>query len=143
MPDHEKRSYPVGTKLTEIEHQILEAKIKEYKMTIYGYLKQALNNCKIDTREYDQFIDIVNEFSISHLMRLCIIQSNIYPRITKEELDAYKDLTMNLRNYGRNIREIAIKADEYNHTTKYVETINEELKKLENLRKEFNNRLRL
>ena len=106
LPDNQKRKYSIGTKVNEVEYQILTAKKDEFKLTIYDYLRKALEECTITVKSYDEFVKIVDNFSISHLMRMCVIQSYVMPRVSPEELAAYKDLTMNLRNHGRNIRDI-------------------------------------
>ena len=74
LPEKEKRKHCVGTKLNDMELQILEAKIQEYKMSMYEYLRRALTECKISEKDYKKFLNVVDEFSISHVMRLCIIQ---------------------------------------------------------------------
>ena len=45
LPEKEKRKHCVGTKLNDMELQILEAKIQEYKMSMYEYLRRALTEC--------------------------------------------------------------------------------------------------
>ena len=146
LPDREKRKHCVGTKLNDMELQILEAKIQEYKMSMYEYLRRALNECKISEKDYKTFLKTVDEFSISHVMRLCIIQSVVYPRVTVEEIKTYKDLSMQVRNYGVNIRPIAIKAtmqsDDYTDYTDYVAIMERELEHIRNLVKTFQNKLK-
>lgn len=146
LPEREKRKHCVGTKLNDIELQILEAKIQEYKMSLYEYLRKALNECKISEKDYKTFLKVVDEFSISHVMRLCVIQSVVYPRVTVEEIKTYKDLSMQVRNYGVNIRPIAIKAtlqsDEYAGYTDYVAIMERELEHIRDLVKTFQNKLK-
>ena len=47
-----------------MELQILEAKIQEYKMSMYEYLRRALNECKISEKDYKKFLKVLDEFSI-------------------------------------------------------------------------------
>ena len=94
LPDEEKRKNLVATKLTDIELEVARAKAEAFKMTVYELLKEALNRCVISVKQYDEFVKIVDRFSLSHLMRLCIIRSVVYPRLTAEELAVYKDLTV-------------------------------------------------
>ena len=144
LPDNEKRKYSIGTKVNEVEYQILTAKKDKFKMTIYDYLRKALDECIISVKSYDEFVKIVDDFSMSHLMRRCIINSYVLPRVTPEELAAYKDLTMNLRNHGRNIREIAIQANmQSGGKIDYVQVMQDELQWLHNLKKDFQDRLTL
>ena len=143
LPEKEKRKYCVGTKLNDMELQILEAKIQEYKMSMYEYLRRALNECKISEKDYKKFLKVVDEFSISHVMRLCIIQSVVYPRVTTEELKTYKELSMQLRNYGVNIRTIAIKAiTQSDDFIDYVEIMDRELQHIRELVKIFQDKLK-
>ena len=144
LPDNQKRKYSIGTKVNEVEYQILTAKKDEFKLTIYDYLRKALEECTITVKSYDEFVKIVDNFSISHLMRMCVIQSHVMPRVSPEELAAYKDLTMNLRNHGRNIREIAIQANmQSGGKIDYVQVMQDELQWLHNLKKDFQDRLTL
>ena len=144
LPDNQKRKYSIGTKVNEVEYQILTAKKDEFKLTIYDYLRKALEECTITVKSYDEFVKIVDNFSISHLMRMCVIQSHVMPRVSPEELAAYKDLTMNLRNHGRNIREIAIQANmQSGGKIDYVQVMLDELQWLHNLKKDFQDRLTL
>lgn len=144
LPDNQKRKYSIGTKVNEVEYQILTAKKDEFKLTIYDYLRKALEECTITVKSYDEFVKIVDNFSISHLMRMCVIQSYVMPRVSPEELAAYKDLTMNLRNHGRNIREIAIQANmQSGGKIDYVQVMQDELQWLHNLKKDFQDRLTL
>ncbi len=143
LPEKEKRKHCVGTKLNDIELQILEAKIQDYKMSMYEYLRRALNECKISEKDYNAFLKIVDEFSISHVMRLCIIQSVVYPRVTLDELKTYKELSMQLRNYGVNIRPIAIKATtQSDNYTDYEEIMERELQHIRDLAKIYQNKLK-
>ena len=143
LPEKEKRKHCVGTKLNDMELQILEAKIQEYKMSMYEYLRRALNECKITEKDYKKFLKVVDEFSISHVMRLCIIQSVVYPRVTTEELKTYKELSMQLRNYGVNIRTIAIKAiTQSDDFIDYVEIMDRELQHIRELVKIFQDKLK-
>lgn len=143
LPENEKRKHCVGTKLNDMELQILEAKIKEYKMSMYEYLRKALDGCRISARDYRAFLKIVDGFSISHVMRLCVIQSVVYPRVTTEEFKTYKELSMQLRNYGVNIRTIAIKAVTQSDTgIDYVETMEKELQHIRELVKIYQNKLK-
>ena len=143
LPEKEKRKHCVGTKLNDMELQILEAKIQEYKMSMYEYLRRALNECKISEKDYKKFLKVVDEFSISHVMRLCIIQSVVYPRVTTEELKTYKELSMQLRNYGVNIRTIAIKAiTQSDDFIDYVEIMERELQHIRDLAKIYQNELK-
>ena len=143
LPEKEKRKHCVGTKLNDMELQILEAKIQEYKMSMYEYLRRALNECKISEKDYKKFLKVVDEFSISHVMRLCIIQSVVYPRVTTEELKTYKELSMQLRNYGVNIRTIAIKAiTQSDDFIDYVEIMERELQHIRDLAKIYQNKLK-
>ena len=143
LPEKEKRKHCVGTKLNDMELQILEAKIKEYKMSMYEYLRKALDGCRISARDYRTFLKVVDEFSISHVMRLCIIQSVVYPRVTTEELKTYKELSMQLRNYGVNIRTIAIKAiTQSDDFIDYVEIMDRELQHIRELVKIFQDKLK-
>ena len=143
LPQKEKRKHCVGTKLNDMELQILEAKIQEYKMSMYEYLRRALNECKISEKDYKKFLKVVDEFSISHVMRLCIIQSVVYPRVTTEELKTYKELSMQLRNYGVNIRTIAIKANTQSYDyIDYVEAMDRELQHIRELVKIFQEKLK-
>ena len=143
LPVREKRKHCVGTKLNDMELQILEAKIQEYKMSIYEFLRRALNECKISEKDYKKVLNIVDEFSISHVMRLCVIQSVVYPRVTTEELKTYKELSMQLRNYGVNIRPIAIKAITQSDTyIDYVEIMERELQHIRELVKIFQEKLK-
>ena len=143
LPEKEKRTHCVGTKLNDMELQILEAKIQEYKMSMYEYLRRALNECKISEKDYKKFLNVVDEFSISHVMRLCIIQSVVYPRVTTEELKTYKELSMQLRNYGVNIRTIAIKAiTQSDDFIDYVEIMDRELQHIRELVKIFQDKLK-
>ncbi len=143
LPEKEKRKHCVGTKLNDMELQILEAKIQEYKMSMYEYLRRALNECKISEKDYKKFLKVVDEFSISHVMRLCIIQSVVYPRVTTEELKTYKELSMQLRNYGVNIRTIAIKAiTQSDDFIDYVEIMDRELQHIRELVKIFQDKLK-
>jgi hypothetical protein len=126
-----------------MELQILEAKIQEYKMSMYEYLRRALTECKISEKDYKKFLNVVDEFSISHVMRLCIIQSVVYPRVTTEELKTYKELSMQLRNYGVNIRTIAIKANTQSYDyIDYVEAMDRELQHIRELVKIFQEKLK-
>ena len=144
LPDNQKRKYSIGTKVNEVEYQILTAKKDEFKLTIYDYLRKALEECTITVKSYDEFVKIVDNFSISHLMRMCVIQSYVMPRVSPEELAAYKDLTMNLRNHGRNIREVAIQANmQSDGKIDYVQVMQDELQWLHNLKKDFQDRLTL
>lgn len=143
LPEKEKRKYCVGTKLNDMELQILEAKIQEYKMSMYEYLRRALTECKISEKDYKKFLNVVDEFSISHVMRLCVIQSVVYPRVTTEELKTYKELSMQLRNYGINIRPIAIKTiTQSDACIDYVEIMERELKHIRDLVKIFQEKLK-
>ena len=143
LPEKEKRKHCVGTKLNDTELQILEAKIQEYKMSMYEYLRRALTECKISEKDYKKFLNVVDEFSISHVMRLCIIQSVVYPRVTTEELKTYKELSMQLRNYGVNIRTIAIKANTQSYDyIDYVEAMDRELQHIRELVKIFQEKLK-
>ena len=143
LPEKEKRKYCVGTKLNDMELQILEAKIQEYKMSMYEYLRRALTECKISEKDYKKFLKVVDEFSISHVMRLCIIQSVVYPRVSTEELKTYKELSMQLRNYGVNIRPIAIKANtQSDDCIDYVEAMERELQHIRELVKTFQDKLK-
>ena len=143
LPEREKRKHCVGTKLNDMELQILEAKIQEYKMSMYEYLRRALNECKISEKDYKKFLKVVDEFSISHVMRLCIIQSVVYPRVTVDELKTYKELSMQLRNYGVNIRTIAIKANTQSDACiDYVEIMDRELQHIRELVKIFQDKLK-
>ena len=144
LPDNQKRKYSIGTKVNEVEYQILTAKKDEFKLTIYDYLRKALEECTITVKSYDEFVKIVDNFSISHLMRMCVIQSYVMPRVSPEELAAYKDLTMNLRNHGRNIRKIAIQANmQSGGKIDYVQVMQDELQWLHNLKKDFQDSLTL
>ena len=128
LPDEEKRKNLVATKLTDIELEVARAKAEELKMTVYEFLKVALNACAITMKQYEEFVKIVDRFSLSHLMRLCIIRSVVHPRLTAEELAVYKDLNMNLRNYGRNLRGVAIEAArQCEGSTDYVAAVEKEL----------------
>lgn len=80
LTDEEKRKNLVATKLTDIELEVARAKAEAFKMTVYELLKEALNRCVISVKQYDEFIKIVDRFSLSHLMRLCIIRSVVYPQ---------------------------------------------------------------
>ena len=91
LPDEEKRKNLVATKLTDIELEVARAKAEELKMTVYEFLKVALNACVITMKQYEEFVKMVVRFSLSHLMRLCIIRSVVHPRLTAEELAVYKD----------------------------------------------------
>ena len=143
LPEKEKRKHCVGTKLNDMELQILEAKIQEYKISMYEYLRRALTECKISEKDYKKFLKVVDEFSISHVMRLCIIQSVVYPRVTTEELKTYKELSMQLRNYGVNIRTIAIKAiTQSDDFIDYVEIMDRELQHIRELVKIFQDKLK-
>ena len=143
LPEKEKRKHCVGTKLNDIELQILEAKIQEYKMSLYEYLRRALNECKISEKDYKTFLKVVDEFSISHVMRLCVIQSVVYPRVTVDELKTYKELSMQIRNYGVNIRQIAIKAiTQSDDFIDYVEIMERELQHIRGLAKIYQNKLK-
>lgn len=143
LPKNEKRSHSIGTKVNDMEFKIINAKIEEFKMTIYEYLRKALIDCKISAKKYEECIKVVNEFSHSDLMRLCIIKSVVHPRITLEEITLYKELSTNLRNYGINIRPIAIQANmQTGNRIDYVQTMNEELNKIKELRIEFQNKLK-
>lgn len=143
LPEKEKRKHCVGTKLNDIEYQILEAKINEYKMSMYEYLRKALSECKIGTKDYKAFLKVVDEFSISHVMRLCVIQSVVYPRVTAEELHTYKGLSLQLRNYGVNIRPIAIKATtQSDDNVDYVQTMERELHYIRELVKDYQMKLK-
>ena len=113
-------------------------------MSMYEYLRRALNECKISEKDYNAFLKIVDEFSISHVMRLCIIQSVVYPRVTLDELKTYKELSMQLRNYGVNIRPIAIKATtQSDNYTDYEEIMERELQHIRELVKIYQNKLKL
>ena len=143
LPEKEKRKHCVGTKLNDIELQILEAKIQEYKMSLYEYLRRALNECKISEKDYKTFLKVVDEFSISHVMRLCVIQSVVYPRVTVDELKTYKELSMQIRNYGVNIRQIAIKAiTQSDDFIDYVEIMERELQHIRGLAKIYQSKLK-
>lgn len=143
LPEKEKRKHCVGTKLNDMELQILEAKIQEYKMSMYEYLRRALTECKISEKDYKKFLNVVDEFSISHVMRLCIIQSVVYPRVTVDELKTYKELSMQIRNYGVNIRQIAIKAiTQSDDFIDYVEIMERELQHIRDLAKIYQNKLK-
>ena len=143
LPEKEKRKHCVGTKLNDMELQILEAKIQEYKMSMYEYLRRALTECKISEKDYKKFLKVVDEFSISYVMRLCIIQSVVYPRVSTEELKTYKELSMQLRNYGVNIRPIAIKANtQSDDCIDYVEAMERELQHIRELVKTFQDKLK-
>lgn len=143
LPENEKRSHSIGTKVNDMEFKIINAKIEEFKMTIYEYLRKALIDCRISAKKYEECIKVVNEFSHSDLMRLCIIKSVVHPRITLEEIKLYKELSTNLRNYGINIRPIAIQANtQTGNCIDYVQTMNEELNKIKELRIEFQNKLK-
>lgn len=144
LPDEEKRKNLVATKLTDIEFQVLVAKIGAFKMTMYEYLQKAINDSIITAKQYEDFVKIVDQFSISHIMRLCVIQSVVYTRLTPEEVAIYKDLNMNLRNYGRNIRGIAIEATmRCGGSTNYVAAVEKELEWLKSVKKKIQEQLML
>lgn len=56
LPDEEKRKNLVATKLTDIELEVAKAKSEELKMTVYEFLKEALNRCVISVKQYDEFV---------------------------------------------------------------------------------------
>ena len=144
LPDEEKRKNLVATKLTDIELEVARAKAEAFKMTVYELLKEALNRCVISVKQYDEFVKIVDRFSLSHLMRLCIIRSVVYPRLTAEELAVYKDLNMNLRNYGRNLRGVAIEATKQcGGSTDYVAAVEKELEWLRAAKRKVQEQLML
>ena len=102
-----------------------------------------MTECKISEKDYKKFLNVVDEFSISHVMRLCIIQSVVYPRVTVDELKTYKELSMQLRNYGVNIRPIAIKATTQSYDyIDYVEAMDRELQHIRELVKIFQDKLK-
>ena len=143
LPENEKRSHSIGTKVNDMEFKIINARLDEFKMSIYEYLRQALINCKITVKSYNKFLKVVEDFTHSDLLRLCMIQSVVHPRVTPEEVKTYKELSANLRNYGINIRPIAIQANMQTGThIDYVQTMNEELNKIKELTKEYQNKLK-
>ena len=62
LPDEEKRKNLVATKLTDIELEVARAKAEELKMTVYEFLKVALNACVITMKQYEEFVKIVDRF---------------------------------------------------------------------------------
>ena len=144
LPEEERRNHTVGTKVNDIELEILKAKTSSFKMTIYGFLRQALSECRISAKQYEEFVKVVDEFSLSHLMRLCIIRSVVHPRLTPEELAVYKNLNTNLRNYGRNLRGVAIEATKQcEGNTDYVAAVEKELEWLKAAKRKIQEQLML
>lgn len=113
-----KRKITVSTRLSEIEYGLLMKKTEQAELSVYEYLKRAVNSAVITHHDYQTMKANIDRLTDSGILRMIVLKSEVRTAMNADAMHAVNRMTdsMNrlrteLRNIGINLNAVAKKAN--------------------------------
>lgn len=97
-----KRDIVLSTKVSALEHSIIQKKLDKLKIGMAEYVREAGMNLSLTIAKDAEISRKIDKITVSQMLHLAVVHTRVMPRVSLTEMEVIKDLATEIHKLNCN-----------------------------------------